>query len=313
MNGVEPKTLQEAVIYFSDQDVCLEYVVVRRWPNGVTCPTCGSAEVRFIPTRRVWECKTTHPKKQFSAKTGTICEDSPLGLDKWLLAMWMVANCRNGVSSYEIHRTVGVTQKTAWFLLHRIREAMQTKSVQKKMMAGEVEADESFIGGRIQNMHKKSTRRIKTVNSDNWGKTVVLGLLERETGEVRAKVSPNRKKREVQSHIRENVAQGAALYTDDFNAYVQLTDDFAHQMVNHLASYVQGRVHTNGMENFWSLLKRTLGGTYISVDPHHLFRYLDEQCFRFNKRLLTDAERLSIVVSQIVNRRLTYEQLTSGE
>lgn len=265
MSGYEPKTLQEAVIYFSDQDVCLEYVVVRRWPHGVTCPTCDSPEVRFIPTRRVWECKTPHSKKQFSAKTGTICEDSPLGLDKWLVAMWMVANCRNGVSSYEIHRTVGVTQKTAWFLLYRIREAMQAKSA-KKMMAGEVEADESFIGGKIQNMHKKSKRRIKAVNSDNWGKTVVLGLLERETGEVRAKVSPNRKKREVHGHIRENVAEGAALYTDDFTAYMHLTDDFAHQMVNHLESYVQGAsTRTGWRTSGLSSKERSAGHTSASI------------------------------------------------
>ncbi len=307
----EPTTLQEAVIYFSDQDVCMEYVVSRRWPNGVTCPTCGSPVVRFIKTRRIWECTTLHERKQFSAKTGTIFEDSPLGLDKWLVAMWMIGSCKNGVSSYEIQRTVGVTQKTAWFMLHRLREAMQTKSA--PMMEGEVEADETFIGGKIQNMHKKSKRRKQAVNADNWGKTVVLGLLERGTGEVRAKVSPNRMKRHVEGHIREHVAEGSAVYTDDFTAYMNLHQDFAHEMVNHLQTYVRGQVHTNGLENFWSLLKRTLGGTYISVDPHHLFRYLDEQMFRFNKRGLTDAERMAIVATQVVGRRLTYKKLTSEE
>ncbi len=261
--------------------------------------------------RQVWQCKERHLKRQFSAKTGTIMEDSPLGIDKWLLAMWMIGSCRNGVSSYEIMRTVGVTQKTAWFLLHRIREAMQVKHA--PMMSGEVEADETFVGGKVQNMHKKSKRKISAVNDGHWGKTVVIGLLDREKGEVRAKVSPNRKKREVHGHIRANVAEGSALYTDDFNAYNDLKPDFSHHVVNHLEAYVNGQIHTNGLENFWSLLKRTLGGTYISVDPHHLFRYLDEQMFRFNKRRLTGAERLSIVVSQIVNRRLTYKRLTSEE
>ena len=313
MGVYEPATLQEAVVYFSDQDVCLEYVVARRWPNGVTCPTCGSADVRFIKTRRIWECKGSHTKKQFSAKTGTICEDSPLGLDKWLVAMWMVGSCKNGVSSYEIQRTVGVTQKSAWFMLHRIREAMRVMHTPK--MTGTVEADETFIGGKLRNMHKTARRRLKAKEEENWGKAVVLGLLERESGEVRAKVAPNRKKKHLDPHLESNLDPSARLFTDEHPAYIFSAErpGLEREIVNHLESYVNGRVHTNGIENFWSLLKRTLGGTYISVDPHHLFRYLDEQMFRFNKRRLTDAERLGIVVTQMVNRRLTYEQLTSGE
>lgn len=311
MSHYEPRTLQEAVIYFADQDVCLEYVVSRRWPRGVECPTCGSHDVRFLKTRRIWECKTKHPKRQFSAKTGTIFEDSPLGLDKWLVATWMVGSCKNGVSSYEIQRTVGVTQKSAWFMLHRIREAMQAKGAPK--MQGEVEADETWIGGKVANMHRGSKRRKEASADGENGKSVVLGLLCRDTGEVRAKVAPNRKRRHVLPHIVDNIEPGSKVYSDDFVNYQYMPSHFLHDFVNKTEGYVKGRVHTQGIENFWSLLKRTLGGTYVSVDPAHLFRYIDEQMFRFNKRRLTDAQRLSLVISQIVNRRLTYEQLTSEE
>lgn len=307
---IEPKTLQEAIIYFSDPDVCLEYVVSKRWPKGVICPTCGSKQVKFLKTRKIWECKEKHANRQFSAKVGTICEDSALGLDKWLTAMWMVGSCKNGVSSYEIHRALGVTQKSAWFLLHRIRKAMGLESEPK--LSGEVEADETFVGGSVKNMHRHSKRKLQAVNDPSkWGKTIVLGLLQRD-GEARAMVAPNRKKHYVHGNILQNVEQGSTLYTDDFNCYKELNGEFAHQIVDHLTGYVEGRVHTNGIENFWSLLKRTLRGTYVSVDPHHLFRYLDEQCFRFNKRHLTDGERFAIVATRIVGRRLTYKQLTGA-
>ncbi len=307
MGTYEPKSLQEAIIYFSDPDVCREYVVSKRWPDGVICPTCGSREVRFLQTRGIWECKSKHPKRQFSAKVGTIFEDSAIGLDKWLCAMWMVGSCRNGVSSYEIKRHLGVTQKSAWFLLHRIRKAMALEP--DGLLTGEVEADETFIGGNVKNMHKHSRRKLEAVNDGQWGKTVVLGLLQRN-GEARAMVAPNRTKRQIDPRVRANVQPGSTLYTDEHGAYMNMNDQYAHHVIEHLSAYVQGRVHTNGMENFWSLLKRTLGGTYVSVDPHHLFRYLDEQCFRFNKRHLTDGERLAIITTQVVNRRLTYEELT---
>jgi transposase-like protein len=307
----EPKTLQEAIIYFSDPDVCRDYMVSKRWPNGVECPTCGSKEVSFIPTRGIWECKAKHAKRQFSAKVGSIFEDSALGLDKWLCAMWMIASCKNGVSSYEIKRALGVTQKTAWFLLHRLRKAMHADSTEK--LSGEIEADETYIGGKVRNMHARSPRRIKTVNSPNWGKTIVVGLLKRETGEVRAKVSPSRTKHHLHAHVNENVELGSVLYTDEHHGYDDLSPEIMRQIVNHVSAYVDGRIHVNSLENFWSLLKRTLGGTYVSVDPHHLFRYLDEQMFRYNKRRLPDSERFAIVAAQVVNRRLTYKELTGSE
>ena len=308
----EPRTLQEAILFFSDPDNCLNYLVKRRWPDGiVTCPVCGNPKVSFLANQRRWQCSMKHPKRQFSVKVGTIFEDSPLGLDKWLPAVWFVTNCKNGVSSYEIHCDLGVTQKTAWFMLHRIRLAMQDDDGEQ--LSGEIEADETFIGGKVKNMHRRSRRKIKATNGENWGKTVVLGLLQRE-GKVRAAVAPNRRKHHVQPNIIENVAPGSKLYTDEFNSYDNLPPEIVREFVNHLSAYVKGRVHTNGMENFWSLLKRTLGGTYVSVDPAHLFRYLDEQTFRYNNRKdMDDAERFSTVLSQIVGRRVTYAQLIGKE
>jgi transposase-like protein len=305
---VLPKSLQEAVVFFSDQDVAIEFLRDIRWPNGVECPSCGSKQVYYISTQRRWKCKNVHPKQQFSVKVGTIFEDSPIGLDKWLPAVWLVTNCKNGISSYELSRDLKVAQRTAWFMLHRVRHAMRLLSFEK--FEGETEADETFIGGKVKNMHKKSRRHKSAVNDGNWGKSVVLGLLNREKGEVRAKVAPNRNKKEVHGNLKENVAPGAKLYTDDFNAYMDLKPEFVHAVVNHLEAYVNGRIHTNGMENFWSLLKRTLAGTYISVDPFHLFRYLDEQCFRYNKRRLNDPERFVIVLAQTIGRRITYDELT---
>ncbi|MGH9619615.1 MAG: IS1595 family transposase [Bryobacteraceae bacterium] len=302
-----PKTLQEAIVYFADQDVATEFFSDVRWPNGVECPTCGSKEVYYISTQRRWKCKNVHPKQQFSVKVGTIFEDSAIGLDKWLPAVWLVTSCKNGISSYELSRALKVTQRTAWFMLHRVRHAMRVLSFEK--LSGEIEADEAFIGGKVRNMHKRSKRKIKAVNDGNWRKTVVLGLLQRN-GEARAMVAPNRRERNIHAHVRINVEPGAVLYTDQAQVYKDLAKEFIHQFVDHATTYVEGRITTNGMENFWSLLKRTLGGTYVSVDPVHLFRYLDEQCFRFNKRHLSDAERFVLVLAQTIHRRLTYEELT---
>jgi len=303
----EPNTLQEAIVYFSNPDNCLAYIGKRRWPKGVVCPTCGSKNVGFIKSRQMFQCKTRHPKAQFSIKLGTIFEDSPIGLDKWLLAMWMLANCKNGVSSYEIHRDIGVTQKTAWFMLHRLRLALQGNSVGK--LAGEVEADESFIGGKARNMHvDKRERRITGTGGKD--KTVVMGIVERG-GQVRAAVIPTRQKKDIQAEVKKHVEAGAALYSDALKSYNGLAGDYAHKVIDHAVAYVDGSVHTNTMENFWSLLKRGINGTYVSVEPFHLFRYLGEQVFRYNNRKeLNDSGRFSLAVSQIVDKRVTYKELT---
>ncbi len=307
-----PKTLLEAVVYFKNPDNCLTFLAARRWPDGVViCPRCGSSNVGFIASRRVWQCKTRHMLAQFSIKVGTIFEDSPLGLDKWLPALWMIGNCKNGISSWELHRALGVTQKTAWFMLHRIRLAMQDEQTGGKL-DGEVEVDETFIGGKARNMHADK-RLEKITGTGPQGKAVVAAVLQRG-GKVRAKVVKNRRKKELQSLVHEHVEAGSNVYSDALKSYEGLGASFTHQVIDHAEAYVQGQVHTNGMENFWSLLKRGLNGTYISVEPFHLFRYVDEQAFRFNNRLdMNDSDRFDALVSQIVGKRLTYASLTANE
>src|SRR2546426_2090699 len=307
-----PSTLQEAITRFSDPYTCLEYVVSKRWPNGVACPTCGSQKVSFLENQWRWQCSTHHDKRQFSIKTGTILEDSPLSLEKWLPCIWLITNCKNGVSSWEIHRALGVTQKTAWFMLHRVRLAMQDQKLGGKL-AGEVEVDETFIGGKARNMHAdKRAKRITGRGPE--GKAIVAAVLQRG-GRVRATVVEKRRKRQLQELVRANVEPGSSLYSDELKSYEGLETDYIHQAVNHAETYVNGQVHTNGMENFWSLVKRSINGTYVSVEPFHLFRYLDEQAFRFNNREneAADGGRLWLVVSGIVGKRVTYKQLTGKE
>ncbi len=309
----EPKSLQEAILYFSDLNNCIDYLAVRRWPNGVTCPSCGSDKVKFNAKRHVWQCSTHHAKRQFSVKVGTIYEDSPIALDKWMAATWMLTNCKNGVSSYEVARDLRVTQKTAWFMLHRIRLALQDDFFGSKL-GGEVEVDETFIGGKARNMHKSvKARRLASPGRGIGAKTIVLGMVERG-GRVRTEIINNRETSTLREKINKHVALDSLLISDEYNAYKALKDDYVHKIIDHAEQYVDGKVHTNGIENFWSLLKRGISGTYVSVEPFHLFRYLDEQMFRFNNRKdLNDRQRFSLAISQIVGKRLTFAQLTGKE
>src|SRR3984893_12341358 len=302
-----PNTLQEAILYFSDPDRCLALMVQSRWPDGVVkCPTCGSDQVAFRANRRLWECKTKHPKRQFSVKVGTVFEDSPIGLDKWFTAAWLVGNCKNGVSSYEIHRALKVTQKTAWFMDHRIRLAMQSGTFEK--VAGEFEVDESFIGGSARFMHKD--KKAKITGTGGAGKAVVMGLLDRKTKKIGLRHVADTSGPTLQGFVREYVEGGSYIFSDAWRSYNGLDADYVHQVIDHAESYVNGNIHTNGIENFWSLLKRGLKGTYVSVEPFHLFRYLDEQAFRYNERKNDDGGRFALTLSQIVGRRLTYKELT---
>jgi transposase-like protein len=314
MTMTQPKTLQQAIQYFGNPKNALEYMVKLRWPNGVVCPTCSRTDARFLENQGKWQCKSVHHHRQFSAKVGTIFEDSPISLDKWLTAVWMIANCRNGVSSYEVGRAIGVTQKSAWFMMHRIRLAMQNKTFMKLGGSGkEVEVDETFIGGKSRHMHVNvRQRRIKGTGGKD--KTVVMGILERG-GNVHATVIPNRRKKTVQAEIKERVTVGSALFSDELPSYNDLDREYAHQVIDHAVSYAVGNVHTNGLENFWSLLKRGLKGTYVAVEPFHLFRYLDEQAFRYNNRKdcdgpVSDGERFNNVLSHVLGKRLTYAELT---
>jgi transposase-like protein len=310
-----PNTLQEAISFFSDPERTFRYAVLLRWPNGVvSCPRCESKEHSFISTRRIWFCKGC--KKQFTVKVGTIFEDSALGMDKWMIAVWMLANCKNGISSYEIGRALGITQKSAWFMLQRIRLAMHKKdTVQLGGPGQEVEVDETFIGGASRFMHRSKRDQYKTAQRGKGDKVVTFGMLHRG-GEVRATVLPNNRRHELHGEIRKHVRARSAIYSDALLSYQGLQDfAFAHQVIDHAEKYVDGQVHTNGLENFWSLLKRGLKGTYVSVEPFHLFRYVDEQVFRFNNRarkeeFVSDLARFFRVMRHVTNRRITYQELT---
>lgn len=305
---MEPTSLLEAVEYFKTPGNCWEYMVPRRWSDGVVkCPTCGTDRVTFSEKHNRWQCAVHHDRRQFTLKTGTIMEDSPIGLDKWLPAIWLLSANRNGISSWELHRALGVTQKTAWFMLQRVRLAMQDECHGGKL-GGEVEVDETFIGGKARNMHADRKARAQMDGRNTGNKAVVLGILQRG-GKVRATVTSDRKKKTIQPFVKENVQKGSDIHSDE-HAETWRMDEYTHNIVNHLETYVNGNIHTNGIENFWSLLKRGIGGTYVSVEPFHLFRYVDEQAFRYNNRLpLSDAERFSYLVRKVVGKRLTYAQL----
>jgi transposase-like protein len=317
----EPKTLQEAIVYFADPDRCFEYAKKLRWPDGnVVCPRCTAAKNSFIKTRRLWFCYAC--KRQFTIKVKTIMEDSPITLDKWMTAFWLLANAKNGISSHELGRALGVTQTTAWFMLQRIREVMRKHSFDTSKIGGEgstVEADETFVGGKVKNMHR--SRRVRFAIQEGYignstGKAIVHGILDRNLRKVRATVVPNVTRETLQSAILKNVKYGSTVYTDNAVAYDNgMQWRFVHDVVNKTETYVRGQVHVNGMENFWSLLKRSLRGTYVAVEPFHLSRYVDEQVFRYNhrkdgERKLNDSDRFAAVMAQVLGRRLTYSDLT---
>ena len=301
-----PTTLQQAIQYFSDPQRCLDFTIAMRWPHGPVCPRCQSQEYNFLKTRSLWECKGKGCKKQYSVKVGTIFEDSAIKLDKWICAMWMIVNAKNGVSSYEIHRNLGVTQKTAWFMMHRIRLALQKGSIDRKLM-GEVEVDETYIGGNARNMHQD--KRLKTLRAEGrFRKAVVVGMLERK-GEVRMEMINSASSKLLAEVVKKHVVPGSDLISDQWHGYMKVGKEYAHKIINHAETYVRGNVHTNSIESFWSLLKRGIKGTYVSVEPFHLFRYLDEQSFRFNTRKDNDQGRFMSAMSMIQGKRVTYEQL----
>ncbi|MGP8260932.1 MAG: IS1595 family transposase [Acidobacteriaceae bacterium] len=325
------KTLQQAIIHFADRENCRKFMVFLRWPDGaIKCPYCGATKLTWLAKANVYRCYGDHAKQKFSLKVGTVFEDSAIGLEKWLPAVWLLANSKNGISSYELHRALGVTQKTAWFMLHRIRTAMNTKSFLK--MGGPVEVDEAYIGGAPGNKHLSVRKKNAFVEGGDGlmvpnpkyrtgagratNKTPVFGMIDRNTRQVRAHVIPGIKRQVLMDAILNNIEKGSTIYSDRLPEYKSLKQmDFVHETVNHLNEYVRGEVHTQGIENFWSLLKRGLRGTYIAVEPYHLDRYVDEQAFRYNNRAtkdnpLDDSDRFMLATSQIVGKRLTYAELT---
>jgi transposase-like protein len=306
-DNLSPETLQEAITLFSDPQKAHDFMCSVLWPDGkAKCAHCGSENIgKFSGKRMVSNCKAC--KKQFTVKIGTIFGESPLPLSKWLPAVWLIVNAKNGISSYEIGRSLGVTQKTGWFMLHRIRLALQEGTFSK--MGGRVESDETFIGGRDRFRHKGK----KHVTSGWKGKTPVQGLLERTTAKgasrVKLTVLKTTRNHEVQGNVREYVLKGSELHTDALRSYIGMDKDYAHQVIDHAICYAKGHVHTNGLENFWCLLKRTIKGTYVNCEPFHLFRYLDEQAFRFNERKDTDGGRFMKAIKGIMGKGLKYVDL----
>lgn len=313
-----PKTLIEAIKFFAVYENCRVAVEAIRWPDGhVTCPTCGSDHVTYLEKARIWKCYGKHPKAKFSLKVGTIFEDSAIPLQKWLPALWLLTNCKNGISSYELARALGVTQKTAWFMLSRLRFALQDPADGGKL-SGIIEVDETYIGGKARNMSHAKRDRVIGSSRGGWaGKTAVLGMLERTSdvndSRVRLRVVKTSRRNELIPHLEANVERLSAVYTDALPSYEKMSDRFLHKMVDHAKQYAIGNVHTNGLENFWSLLKRAIRGTYVAVEPFHVFRYLDEQAFRFNNRKGTDAMRFALALKGILGKRLTYTTLTGAE
>ena len=308
-----PKTLQQAILHFADEDVCRETVAKMRWPNGVACPRCGSLGVSWLEKQKRWQCKSRHATRQFSVKVGTIFEDSAIPLSKWLPAIWLIGSSKNGISSYELSRSLDLDQKSAWFVLHRVRLAMQEGGFDP--FRGTVEVDESFIGGKARNMHYWERQQKIQGKRGAAGKAAVMGMLERHGpnghSRVRTEVVRDTRRSSLGPVIEGNVEAGATIYSDGKGSYNRLNAEYVHDAVNHDADeYVRGVVHTNGIENYWALLKRSLSGTYVSVEPFHLFRYLDEQAYRFNNRKASDAERFAGILANVTGRRLTYHELT---
>lgn len=315
-----PASLIEAIRLYSNPQTCIDVVAQMRWADGKpVCPKCDTAEGErkhyWLATQKRWKCYSC--LKQFSVKVGTIFEDSPIGLDKWLTALWLLVNCKNGVSSYEIARDVQVTQKSAWFMLQRLRFILKDPTPMKMGGSGTpVQMDEAFIGGKPKNMHRSRRLKLKLGENGYAEKTAIFGMLETGTRQVRAQMVPNVKRTTLQAAILDNVGFGSTVHTDQWPGYDGLAaKEFVHETVNHMTEYVTaGGVNTQAIENFWSLLKRGLNGTYVAVESMHMDRYLDEQMFRFNNRIgHTDSTRFMKALSQVVSRRLTYSELTGKE
>ena len=300
------KNLIEATQYFSDKQTCIDYLTKMRWNGNVTCAHCNHDKVYELKgANKRYKCAKC--RKQFSAIKGTIFENSLISLQKWFIAMYILSSHKKGISSCQLAKDLGVTQKTAWFMGQRIRYAAQTKSFTKPVMSTVIECDETDVGGKEKNKHK--SKRIEgSQGRSGKGKTALFGLLERDGVVVAMKVT-NTQKETLQPLIEQYVCEGSTIMTDEWKAYQGLQKKFKHGVVNHGAGiYVIDINHTNTIEGFWSLLKRGIIGIYHQVSPKHLDRYIDEFEYRYNSRKISETQRFDNILS-LSNKRLTYKSL----
>jgi len=301
-----PTTLTEAIEHFAGPDRALAFMVGMRWPDGVTCPRCDCERVSFLKSRRIWKCMGC--RKQFSVKVGTIMEDSPLPLKKWLTCMWLIANANNGVSSYEAARSIGVTQKTAWFMLHRIRHALRLDDLP---LDGEVEVDETHIGARAPRMNARARKRHEA-KRPGAEKTVAQNIVQRGGGS-RSRVVPDTSRHQLQGRVRADVVPGSTVYKDEHASYVGLVGEYAQLTVNHGAGqYVSGAAHVQNAENYWALFKRCVKGTWVNISPEHADAYLAEQDFRYTARKTDDGSRMMATAMLAPGKRLTWKDCVKG-
>ncbi len=303
------KSLHDIDKSFRNEKACYDYLLKSRWPSEIGCPACGSVDPYHLKDKKTFKCRECD--KFFNALTGTIFENTKLPLIKWFKAIYMVTSHKKGISSIQLGKDLGFTQKTGWFVLGRIRELVQEKA--PIMLEGTVEVDESYFGGKDSNKHQsyraKKARNTHTGRSLN-SKTVVLGAVERK-GKVVTRISPSVKSKPIQDFISTHIAKGSNMVSDDFNVYRTLSKKgYNHEYVNHSArEYVRGFAHTNTIEGYWSIMKRGVYGIYHQVSPKHLHRYCNEFAFRYNTRELAEAERFHYVIKRLDKTRLRYFEL----